>query len=264
MNYLKIIFLSACIISISNCQKKQKNLEAPSKKWIQLFNGKDLTDWTVKINGHPLGENIHNTFRIENSVIKVSYDDYDKFGELYGHIFYKNSFSNYRLKLQYRFVGKQAPDGQSWATKNSGVMIHCQSPESMEINQGFPVSLEVQLLGGVEEGVVRPTGNLCTPGTHVEMKDKLITEHCINATSETYYDDQWINLEIVVMNDTVISHIINDKEVIRYSKPTIGGDYMPDLKFWKDKEGTPLTHGYISLQSESHPVEFRDIKLLEL
>jgi len=264
----KIFIFSLLTVLFLNCQKKATVAKDPvaeiPEEWIQLFNGKDLDDWIVKINGHALHDNIHNTFSVEDGVLKVSYDGYEKFGESYGHIFFKKPFSNYRLKLQYRFVGEQVPDGQAWATKNSGVMIHSQSPESMLLDQGFPISLEVQLLGGVQEGVERPTANLCTPGTHVMMNDALITEHCINSSSETFYGEEWIDLEVLVLRDSLITHMINGKEVIRYARPTLGGDHTPDTEKWKSREGELLKEGYISLQSESHPVEFRKIKLLEL
>jgi hypothetical protein len=236
-----------------------------NNQWIQLFNGKDLKDWHIKIKGHPLNDNYKNTFRVVNGVMQVNYDEYNGvFGASYGHIFYKKEFSNYILKLQYRFTGEQIKDGAGWAKKNSGVMVHCQPPESMELEQSFPVSIEVQLLGGLDNGE-RPTGNLCTPGTHVVIKHKLITKHCINSTSKTYNDEQWVSLEILVRNDSIISHKINGETVMTYNKPQIGG-LMEDAnnKVWKSKEGKPLKKGYISLQSESHPVEFRKIEILEL
>lgn len=230
------------------------------EKWVQIFNGKNLKNWTVKIKGYPLGENWNNTFVVEEGVLKVNYSEYKNFDSKFGHIFYKNPYADYRLKLQYRFTGEQVPGGPGWAIRNSGVMIHCQDPKTMELNQDFPVSLEVQLLGGIEEGVQRTTGNLCTPGTHVEMNNKLVTNHCINSSSATYYGDQWVDMEILVLNDSLISHSINGKEVIKYNKPIIGGNHNP----MKSKDGQLLKGGYISLQSESHPVEFRDIQLMEL
>ena len=228
--------------------------------WISLFNGNDLNGWVVKIKGHSLNENVHNTFRAEDGVMKVSYDEYQDFGTSYGHIFYKDPFSSYRLRLEYRFVGEQAKGGEGWAAKNSGVMIHSQSPESMKLDQGFPVSLEVQLLGGLDEDKDRPTANLCTPGTHVVMNDSLITEHCINSSSNTFYGDEWINLEVLVIQDSIISHFVNGAKVISYSRPEIGGEYNTLLEL----EGEIVRDGYISLQSESHPIEFRNIKLMEI
>ncbi len=257
-----VLFIFLGLSNLSNSQNHQTN---EKEKWIKLFNEKDLKDWHIKIKGHPLNDNYKNTFRVVNGVMQVNYDEYnDTFNASYGHIFYKKEFSNYILKLQYRFIGEQIKDGADWAKRNSGVMIHCQEPESMELDQNFPVSIEVQLLGGLDSGE-RPTGNLCTPGTHVVINDKLVTKHCINSSSKTYNGDQWVNLEILVRNDSIISHKINGETVITYNKPQIGGavENVND-KVWKSKEGQPLKKGYISLQSESHPIEFRKIELMEL
>ncbi len=255
-SFLILIFFLGFFI-ISNGQNHQQK---ETEKWISLFNGKNLDGWVVKIKGYPLGENYNNTFRVEKENLVVSYDKYDSFNNSFGHIFYKKHFSNYKLRLQYRFVGVQVEGGEDWAKKNSGIMIHSQSPQSMELDQSFPVSLEVQLLGGLYKNIKRPTANLCTPGTHVIMNNKLITKHCISSSSKTYYDNQWIDLEILVINDSIIKHFIEGKEVISYSKPMIGGEYNT----LKSKEGQALNSGYISLQSESHPIEFRKIELMVL
>lgn len=258
MKYLsKILIFIVCLTLVTGC-KEEKTPKA--KEWIQLFNGENLNDWIVKIKGYPLNENVYNTFEVENGVLKVSYDGYENFDDTYGHIFYKKPFSSYKFRLQYRFIGSQVNGGEGWAEKNSGVMVHSQSPESMEINQDFPVSIEVQLLGGLIEGEARPTANLCTPGTHIMMNGELVTTHCINSSSKTYYDDQWVNLEVLVIQDSIITHKINGKEVLSYSKPQIGGEYNT----MKTRKGELLKEGYISLQSESHPIEFRNIELLEL
>ena len=263
MKYLsKLLICFICVTSFSNCKenRKEERTTESTKEWIQLFNEENLNDWIVKIKGYPLNENVYNTFRVDNGVLKVSYDGYENFNATYGHIFYKNPFSSYKLKLQYRFIGDQVNGGEGWAEKNSGVMVHSQSPESMEINQDFPVSIEVQLLGGLNTDEERPTANLCTPGTHIIMNDTLVTTHCINSSSKTYYGDQWVNLEILVIQDSIITHKINGKEVMSYSKPQIGGEYNT----LKTRKGELLKEGYISLQSESHPIEFKNIELLEL
>ena len=258
MNRFVLIAISILCLNLGTSRKNSKETHSENE-WVSLFNGKDLDGWLIKINGYELNHNAFNTFQVDEGVMKVSYKEYDTFTNQYGHIFYKSPFSNYRLKLQYRFIGEQVNGGAGWATKNSGVMIHSQSPESMGLNQAFPVSLEAQFLGGIEEGKARPTGNLCTPGTHVEMKNELVTNHCINSTSETIYDDSWVDVEVVVNNNT-ITHIINGTEVITYANPIIGGEY----NVFPDRDGEEVKQGYISLQSESHPIEFRNIKILEL
>lgn len=271
MKFFSSIFFAFTIVVCVSCKKNTKrNTETNTteieitESWIELFNGKDLTGWTPKINGYQLGDNYNNTFRVEEEVLKVSYDNYDNFTNEFGHLFYKTPFSNYKFRLEYRFVGEQVNGGKAWATKNSGIMIHCQSPESMLLNQGFPLSLEVQLLGGITENERRPSGNLCTPSTHVVMDGKQITEHCITANCKTYYDEEWITAEVVVSNDS-ITHYIDGIPVISYSHPTIGGQFLGTTsEEIKAKDGQHLTKGYISLQSESHPIEFRNIEILEL
>ena len=196
--------------------------KASKEEWISMFNGKDLTGWTPKIRNYASGENFGNTFRVEDGKLVVRYDAYDSFNERFGHIFYKDKFSYYRIRLNYRFVGDQAINGPGWATRNSGIMIHGQAPQTMGKNQDFPVSIEVQLLGGNGKDK-RTTCNLCTPGTNVEMNGKLFTPHCINSTSETYHGDQWVQAEVYVLGDSLVQHMINGQSVLSYQKPQIGG-----------------------------------------
>jgi len=235
---------------------------AAEAKWVQLFNGKDLTGWKVKIRGHDLGDNFGNTFRVEDGVIKVRYDHYKEFREAFGHLFYEKPFSYYRLRVEYRFVGEQIKGGPGWAFRNSGIMIHGQTPESMNKDQSFPASIEVQLLGGSGQGK-RSTGNLCTPGTHVVYQGKLYTPHVLNSMSDTYHGDRWVTCEVEVRGSSV-KHIIEGKTVLEYTDPQLDpndGDAKRLLAAGQDKV---LRFGTISLQSESHPCEFRKIEIMEL
>jgi hypothetical protein len=228
---------------------------------VQLFNGKDLNGWDIKIKGSALNVNYRNTFRVEDGILKVRYDEYEKFNNEFGHIFYKLPYSRYRLRVEYRFTGEQAPGGPSWAFRNSGVMLHSQSAASMGLDQEFPVSIEGQFLGG--DGVSeRHTSNVCTPGTNIVMDGKLITQHCTESTSKTYQGDIWVTAEFVVLGDSVIHHLLEGDTVLTYSKPQIGGDHLP--AGYPVSEGTMLKEGYICLQAESHPVEFRKVEILDL
>jgi len=233
------------------------------KEWIQLFNGKNLDGWDIKIKGHELNDNYGNTFRVEDGLLKVRYDQYNDFGSRFGHIFYNKKFSYYIIAVEYRFVGEQTPGAPSWALRNSGVMLHSPPASSMPKEQDFPISIEVQLLGGTGSGE-RPTANLCTPGTHVVMDGKLVTQHCVTSRSKTYHGDQWVRVESVVLGDQEIRHVIDGETILSYRKPQIGGgtvnDYDPAFK----QDGKLLSEGYISLQSESHPVDFRKVELLKL
>ena len=237
----------------------------PAKKnaWIELFNGKDLADWTPKIRTHELGFNYANTFRVEDGLMKVRYDGYDQFDQQYGHIFYKKPFSYYVLTVEYRFVGEQCPGGEGWALRNSGAMLHGQDPKTMLKDQDFPISIEAQFLGGNGKDK-RSTCNLCTPGTNVVMEDKLFTPHCINSKSETYHGDQWVKANFIVLGDKEIHHLVGRDTVISYYKPQIGGGNVapvaPEVKI----DGKLIEGGYISLQSESHPIDFRRVAILDL
>lgn len=249
--------LSAC----QSTQSKVTKVETPS--WVELFNGKDLNDWTIKIAKHEVGENFANTFRVEDGVIKVGYEGYDQFDQQYGHIFFNKPYSYYLLRVEYRFVGEQARGGEGWAWRNSGIMLHGQEPHTMLKDQDFPISLEAQLLGGNEKEE-RSTGNLCTPGTEVVYKDEQFTPHCLNSSSKTYAGDQWVTADVLVLGDSIIKHIINRDTVMVYTKPTINGggvsNYDPQIK----QDGKLLSSGYFSLQSESHPVEFRKVSIIDL
>jgi Domain of Unknown Function (DUF1080) len=230
--------------------------------WIPLFNGKDLQGWTPKITKHDFGDNYADTFRVENGVLKVAYDKYPKFANQFGHLFSEHKYSNYRLRIEYRFVGDQCPGGPEWALRNSGVMIHCQPPETMTKDQEFPVSIEVQFLGG--DGTdKRATGNVCTPGTNIVMKDKLITRHCTDSTSKTYHGDEWVTVEVEVHGNGTIKHKIDGETVMEYEKPQLDERDPDGRRLIKD--GDKMIHdGYIALQSESHPIEFRKVEILPL
>ena len=236
---------------------------ADSEDWIPLFNGRDLEGWTVKIRTQEAGVDPWNTFRVEDGALTVAYDEYREFDDRFGHIFYREPFSHYRLRLEYRFLGDPAPGTQSWAYRNSGAMLHSQAPETMPAAQNFPISIEYQFLGGLGEGP-RPTGNLCTPGTNVIYRGEFTEEHCISSSSPTFDGDQWVRAEALVLGSERIVHLVNGEPVIEYGGVTYGGGAVaghdPDLA----PDGQPLASGYISLQSEGHPIQFRNIELLNL
>ena len=255
-----IFTLAGILFVILAIQLTAKNKEP---QWIELFNGKDIQDWTMKIRTHELGENYANTFRVEDGLMKVRYDGYTAFNQQYGHIFYNKPFSYYLLTVEYRFVGEQCPGGEGWALRNSGAMLHSQDPKTMLKDQDFPISIEAQFLGGNGKDK-RTTCNLCTPGTNVVMADTLFTPHCINSTSETYHGEQWVKANFIVLGDREVHHLVGADTVLSYFKPQIGGGNAsptdPSVKI----NGKLLESGYISLQSESHPIDFRRVAVFDL
>ena len=250
-NTLKTILLIVGLSLFTGICQAQKNI-----KWKQLFNGKDLNDWQIKIRHHKLNDNYNNTFRVIDGVIQVRYDQYTNFDEQFGHLFYKEPYSSYLIGVEYRFVGDQVNQGPGWAYRNSGIMIHGQDPTTMTLDQDFPNSIEVQLLGGNGKDE-RSTANLCTPGTQYEKDGKTIKQHCTNSTSKTYHGDQWTRVEVLVIKDSLIVHYVNGEEVMRYTKPQL--DPVNGAI-----EGELLKSGSISLQSESHPVDFRKVEIVDL
>ena len=234
-----------------------------ARQWIQLFNGRDLADWTIKFSKHDLGENFRNTFRVADGLLQVRYDQWPSFNGEFGHIFYKDPFSYYLLGAEYRFVGDQVAGAPAWAIRNNGLMLHSPHPRTMLKDQDFPIALEIQLLGGLGKGP-RTTANLCTPGAHVVMNGQLHTPHCTNSTSPTYDGDQWVRVEVLVHGDELVRHTVDGKTVLEYAKPQIGGGGVSSVDPAVKVDGTPMTGGYISLQAETAPIDFRKVELLNL
>lgn len=246
---LQNILLASLLFGSASCAIAANN--PAQKEWIDLFNGKDLSNWTVKFSGHPAGENVFDTFRVADGLLQVRYDKYDTFGETFGHIFSNSGpYSHYMVHVEYRFVGEQVKNGPEWALRNNGIMFHAQPVATMELNQSFPTSIEYQLLGGNGKDA-RSTGNLCTPGTQVVIKGELRKEHCIVSSSETYHGEQWVTAELVVHGSELAQHFINGKLVFEYTNLQLD-------------DGTPLAKGFIALQAESHPTDFRVVRLLNL
>ena len=244
-------------------------LAADTPRWVSLFNGKNLDGWTIKIAGHPLSENYADTFRVEDGMIKVYYDKYDKFAMQFGHLYSNIPYSHYKLRLEYRFAGTVMADAPEWCNSNSGVMIHAQSPLSLFLEQQFPVSLECQFLANVGTGP-RQTASVCTPGTNIEIDGKLITQHIVRSTAPVFPIEEWVRIEVEVHGNREIIYRVNDKEVLRYQRPQLDPGETDPQRLQAVRQllaagaGLYLESGHIALQAEGHPVWFRKIELLTL
>jgi hypothetical protein len=259
--------LLLCLPGLVQCQHPSESQPTPppakvEPAWIELFNGRDLTGWTPKIRGLALGEDPAQTFVVRDGLLCVDYSGYQRFDERFGHLFHEGDFARYRLRAEYRFVGEQVPGGPGWAWRNNGLMLHCQAPASMTLEQEFPVSLEMQLLGG-DGSNPRHTANLCTPGTHVEMDGRLITQHCIDSESPTCHGDAWVTVEVLVDGPNCV-HFLQDQAVLSYTNAQLDPNDADAQRLLQASHPLSLDHGHIAIQAESAPIQFRRIALQPL
>lgn len=285
MTTLKNCLSLAFVLLLFACNNSPSETAATAndpneEEWVALFNGHDLEGWEIKITGSPLGVNYKHTFIVEDSILKVNYDEYESFNGEFGHLYTKEPYSYYKLRTVYRFVGDQLPGGASWNVRNSGVMLHSQSAGSLEVDQDFPVSVELQMLGGLQEGEERHTANVCTPGTTVYTAGQVNKAHCIDSDSKTYYGDQWVEVEAIVLGDSIIHHVMDGDTVLTYTKPQVDVDSVfinrtdkaadwpafgiSNAEAWRTRAGELLSEGHIALQAESHAIHFKEVELLNL
>jgi hypothetical protein len=261
----KLLALAACVAGVLSSSPGAAQDDSAREEWIQLFNGRDLAGWTAKITRHELGDNYANTFRVEDGVLKVRYDGYEAFDNQFGLLFYRTPYSYYRLVVEYRFVGDQAKGSPgAWALRNSGVMLHSQPPRTMTRDQTFPISIEAQFLGGLSDGKPRPTLNMCSPGTEVVYQGSIYPQHCLSSTSKTYDGDQWVRAEMIVLGAGQITHRLEGKTVLEYALPQYGAGDVRNHDPAAKPDGQLIEGGYLALQSESHPIDFRRVELLNL
>jgi Domain of Unknown Function (DUF1080) len=254
--------LLALVILLEACAppKAKISVSAPAGHWIALFNGKDLDGWTVKIAGHEVGDNYRNTFRVAAGVLQVSYQQYDRFDDRFGSLFYNKPFSHYWIRAEYRMSGALAAGAPSWAFKNSGIQLHCQAPQTMRKLQQFPVNVEFDLVGGRMIGS-RPTGDVCQSGTHVLVDGQPLREMCSKLSDITIRDDQWVTALAEVDGGRRVRQIVNGALVVEYTGLTLD-DSNADARQLAATQGKDLTGGYISIQSNGFPIEFRKIEVL--
>jgi hypothetical protein len=259
---MTIVF--SILISCGTIKKPTNEALEKSKtpEWVSIFNGKDLTGWTIKIPGYPLGENFGNTLRVEDGILKIRYDAYGpEFKDRFGTAYFDKYLTNYRLKVEYRFVGETAPGAPNWGYRDSGIQFHGQPPATQKLEQAFPVCLEYNFHGG--NGIDnRPLGAACTNGMFIEHNGVLNKTTCIAAdVSKTFHGEQWVTAEIDI-KDGVITHYVNGEQILRYSNPTYNTENAT-AKMLMTNEDTKVKGGFISLQSNSHPIDFRTIELME-
>lgn len=263
MNKLLLYVTAALLFTACAQPELEERSYADTEEWIHLFNGENLDGWDIKIAGYELNDNVFNTFRVEDGMLRVSYEDYEEWNGELGHIYYHEPFSHYRIVVEYRFIGEQVAGGPDWGFLNNGIMMHSQPAHTVTLDQLLPISFEMQLLHS-EGDIIRPNGNLYLPGTQVILDGDLTEEDYFPSSSRPYFGEEWVRAEAIVLGDSLIQHILDGEVVMEYTNPVMGGEgplhYDPDVKVF----GQPLTEGHIAFQAETHPTDFKTIKILPL
>jgi len=263
-----LLLAASALLLMSACATPGPSADAVNdpdeREWIDLFNGRDLAGWTVKVNRHDIGVNFGNTFRVVDGMIQVRYDEYGDFNNQFAHLYYDEPFSHYLVSVDYRFTGEVQRGAPDYVLLNSGIMIHSQDPRTMLRDQDWPISVEMQFYAEVTPAQPRPTGNMCSPGTHVVYNGQLDTRHCINASGRALPTDVWVRAEVLVLGDSIVKHIVNGDTVLVYEKPQIGGGVVTGFDPAMKQDGRLLAEGFIALQSEGQPIDFRNVRLLDL
>ena len=237
------------------------NISTPDPKWVSLFNGKNLDGWTMKIAGYKAGENFGNTFRVQEGILSVRYDQYDSFRNKFGALYYNKKLTNYRLKVEYRFVGETTAGAPVWGFRDGGIQYHGQAASAVGLDQSFPVCLEYNLHGGNGKDE-RPVGEICTPGTTVEINGKPNASFCTPpVVKKTFHGDQWVTVEIEVRGNK-IRHFVNGEEILAFENPKYNPQHEVGKTLIKGRDAG-IKDGYVSLQSNSHPIDFRKIEIME-
>jgi len=261
---IRYIVILLVILSACDEPTKEKNQETKNDtpKWENIFNGENLDGWIPKIVGQPLGENYLNTFSVEEGILRIRYDAYGaNFNDRFGGLYFHRKLKNYRLRVEYRFVGETAPGAPEWGYRDSGVQYHSQSPQSLKKDQAFPICLEYNFHGGNGTDD-RPVGAICAIGTNIEINGKKNESFCTAPMIEkTFHGDQWVTIELDI-NNGKIRHFVSGEEILNFSNPSLNPE-NDIAKSLIQNDSTTLTEGYISFQSNSHPIDFRKIELLE-
>jgi hypothetical protein len=110
-------------------------------KTISLFNGQNLDGWTTWTK--ETGSENPGVFVVENGCLRINGGDGKR--AYYGGVTTKQSFENYRLRLDYKWVGPTHGDRAKNA-RDSGILLHCVgAPEG---GASWPGSIEANVMEG--------------------------------------------------------------------------------------------------------------------
>jgi hypothetical protein len=186
------------------------------KKTIKLFNEKDLNNWVFFLKDNSVDP--ASVFKAEKGHVHIT-------GNPFGYMRTKESYSDYRLHVEWRWPGEPT---------NSGVFVHAQQPDAIWLK-----CIECQLMAGNAGDFV------CMSGT--DMKERTDKSSVIvkkRSESSEKAPGKWNIMEVVCRGNTIEVYI-NGVLQNRGTEVTVSS-------------------GSICLQSEGKDIEFRNVYLKSL
>lgn len=182
---LALSLYSGLAASADEHKAEQAKPITPDKP-IDLFNGKDLSNWTYDIGGKD--KQPADVYRVEDGIIKNS-------GRPSSVMRTKQTYRDYEIEVQWRWPGKGG---------NSGLLIHSSKPRERNV---WPKSLEVQLQS-------KDAGDFWVIGESVRVKDadkRTKGRRTINYTDGSEKElGEWNTMIVQVRGNTVKVYINGD------------------------------------------------------
>jgi hypothetical protein len=257
----------AMLLILSSCANNS------SEKWIDLFNGSDLTGWDTylgpsydtiqkKRNSEPIGLNNdpYRVFTIVNldgeNTIRIS-------GENFGGISTVDEFENFHLQLQFRWGSLQWYPRKT-GKKDSGLMYYAVGPQGAD-GGNWMRSQEFQIqegdcgdcwacAGAIYDATIRKDQQ-----KYIYSKDgEILTfsnnspngRRCIKSTDAEKPSGEWNTLDLWCYGSNSI-HMVNG----------IANMVIQNSRQIDDGQESPLTKGKIQIQSEGAEVYYRNIRI---
>lgn len=232
-------------------------------EWRDLFNGKDLSGWTVTLAKHRPGEDPDKLVQVRDGAIHM-YADTDPSATVpFGVITHEGNFSRFHLTLEYRWLEKRfAPRKE--ALRDAGLLYHVQSAETI-----WPDSVEYQIQEGDSADIVflgrhgitwaHPRPDQAPQG---QGKAGMLPEDggVLTTSREGKYIGRypeydhlkgWNQVEVIVHANESAEHRLNG-----HVRARLGDFRMPD--------GAALSAGKICVQLEGAELQYRNIRIREL
>jgi hypothetical protein len=194
-----------------------------------------------------------------NVVLRIS-------GEIYGCLFTKEEFQNYRLKLKVKW-GAAKWEPRQEKLKDSGILYHSVGEAGVDFWRAWMLSQEFQIMEGhmgdywniansaidirafLPEGSMNSVASDRQPFLPFGAKPS-VSGFCLRSYDYETPGDGWTELELVCFQDKAL-HIVNGKVVM----------ILKNSRFMEAGEAKPLTKGRIQLQSEAAEVFFKDVQI---